>query len=118
MPETPTRKHHWTRLRWTWLKAHKALARALVTRYTKSDLLREARDVEKLRWPMQGLIERLVKRKEAIELHEKLDAIAPLLSAMDWCVLRLLLTVLDQFIYVQRKLEFNKVTGSLAVPLI
>lgn len=34
------------------------------------------------------------------------------------CELRLLLTVLDPLMHVQKKLESNKVTGSLAKPLI
>lgn len=41
-----------------------------------------------------------------------------LLSSMELCVLRLLLTVLNPLIYVQKKLEPNKVIGSLAVLLI
>ena len=48
---------------------------------------------------------------EAFKLHQRLDEIAPLLSSVEWCVLRLLLSV-------QNKLESNKVTGSLVVPLI
>lgn len=32
---------------------------------------------------------------EAIKLHERLDDIAPQLSSVKWCALRLLRTVLD-----------------------
>lgn len=34
-------------------------------------------------------------------MHDRLDAIAPLLSSMDGSVLRLLLTTLNMFMYVQ-----------------
>ena len=55
---------------------------------------------------------------EVIKLHEGLDDIAPLLLSVQWCILRLLLTVSDPFMYVQKRLDSNKLTGSLVVPLI
>ena len=55
---------------------------------------------------------------EVIKLHEGLDNIAPLLLSVQWCILRLLLTVSDPFMYVQKRLDSNKLTGSLVVPLI
>ena len=51
-------------------------------------------------------------------MHEGLDDIAPLLLSVQWCILRLLLTVSDPFMYVQKRLDSNKLTGSLIVPLI
>jgi len=45
---------------------------------------------------------------EAITLHWRLDV--PQLSPVKWCALRLLRTVLDPFMYVQMKLDSNKVT--------
>lgn len=55
---------------------------------------------------------------ETIKLHDRLDDIAPLLSSVEGCILRLLLTVEDPLKYVQKKLESNKMTGSLVVSLI
>jgi len=55
---------------------------------------------------------------EVIKLHEGLDDIAPLLLSVQWCILRLLLTVSDPFMYVQKRLDSNTLTGSLVVPLI
>ena len=42
----------------------------------------------------------MVYFKKGIELHKRLDTIAPLLSSVDRCALRQLLTVLDPFVYV------------------
>ena len=64
------------------------------------------------------IVERLVYLMETIMLHERLDHIAPQFSSVEWCELRLLLTVFDPSMYVQRKLESDKVTGTLVVPLI
>ncbi|CAN0450017.1 unnamed protein product, partial [Ascophyllum nodosum] len=44
--------------------------------------------------------------------------VAPLLGPVDWNVLELLEPVLAPFMYVQKKLESNNVTGTLVVPLI
>ena len=51
-------------------------------------------------------------------MHGRLDDIAPQLLSVEWCELRLLLTLLDPFMYVQNKLESDKVTGSLVVTII
>ncbi|CAN0271272.1 unnamed protein product, partial [Ascophyllum nodosum] len=116
------------------VKKSMALARAVVTRYTKSSQaagrlqelcgivgiipLRVIQDVE-TRWgSTQSMVERLVYLRRAVELHESLDNVAPLLGPVDWNVLELLEPVLAPFMYVQKKLESNNVTGSLVVPLI
>ena len=64
------------------------------------------------------MAERLVYLRRAVELHESLDNVAPLLGPMDWNVSELLEPKLAPFMYVQKKLESNNVTGTLAVPLI
>ncbi|CAN0442995.1 unnamed protein product, partial [Ascophyllum nodosum] len=116
------------------VKKSMALARAVVTRYTKSSQaagrlqelcgivgiipLRVIQDVETRWWSTQSMVERLVYLRRAVELHESLDNVAPLLGPVDWNVLELLEPVLAPFMYVQKKLESNNVTGSLVVPLI
>ena len=64
------------------------------------------------------MAERLVYLRRAVELHESLDDVAPLLGSVDWNVLELLEPVLAPFMYVQKKLESNNVTGTLVVPFI
>ena len=64
------------------------------------------------------MAERLVYLRRAVELHESLDNVAPLLGPVDWNVLELLEPVFAPFMYVQKKLESNNVTGTLVVPLI
>ena len=116
------------------VKKSMALARAVVTRYTKSSQaagrlqelcgivgiipLRVIQDVETRWWSTQSMVERLVYLRRAVELHESLDNVAPLLGPVDWNVLELLEPVLAPFMYVQKKLESNNVTGSLVVPFI
>ncbi|CAM9886015.1 unnamed protein product, partial [Ascophyllum nodosum] len=116
------------------VKKSMALARAVVTRYTKSSQaagrlqelcgivgiipLRVIQDVETRWWSTQSMVERLVYLRHAVELHESLDNVAPLLGPVDWNVLELLEPVLAPFMYVQKKLESSNVTGSLVVPLI
>ncbi|CAN0399952.1 unnamed protein product, partial [Ascophyllum nodosum] len=116
------------------VKKFMALARAVVTRYTKSSQaaerlrelcgivgiipLRVIQDVETRWWSTQSMAERLVYLRRAVELHESLDDVAPLLGPVDWNVLELLEPVLAPFMYVQKKLESNNVTGTLVVPLI
>ena len=116
------------------VKKSMALARAVVTRYTKSSQaaerlrelcgivviipLRVIQDVETRWWSTQSMAERLVYLRRAVELHESLDNVAPLLGPVDWNVLELLEPVLPPFMYVQKKLESNNVTGALVVPLI
>ncbi|CAN0378335.1 unnamed protein product [Ascophyllum nodosum] len=80
--------------------------------------LRVIQDVETRWWSTQSMVERLVYLRRAVELHESLDNVAPLLGPVDWNVLELLEPVLAPFMYVQKKLESNNVTGSLVVPLI
>ncbi|CAN0217747.1 unnamed protein product [Ascophyllum nodosum] len=80
--------------------------------------LRAIQDVETRWWSTQSMVERLVYLRRAVELHESLDNVAPLLGPVDWNVLELLEPVLAPFMYVQKKLESNNVTGSLVVPLI
>lgn len=46
---------------------------------------------------------------EAVKFHAGLDDNALLPSSAEWCVLRLLLRALEQFMYAQTKLEPNKV---------
>ena len=116
------------------VKKSMALARAVVTRYTKSSQaaerlrelcgivgiipLRVIQGVE-TRWgSTQSMAERLVYLRRAVELHESLNNVAPLLGSVDWNVLELLEPVLAPFMYVQKKLESNNVTGTLIVPLI
>ena len=48
---------------------------------------------------------------EAIKLHGRLNDNAPQLLSVEWCELRLLLTVFDPSMYVQRKLGSDKVNG-------
>lgn len=56
---------------------------------------------------------------ETIKLsHGRLNDIDLQLSSVEWCKLRLPLTVLDPPMYVEKKLECNKVIGSLVVLLI
>lgn len=55
---------------------------------------------------------------EVIKFHGRLDDIDVRLSSVKWCRLRLLLTDLDPFVHAQNKLDADKVTRSLAVPLI
>ena len=116
------------------VKKSMALAHAVVTRYTKSSQaaerlrelcgivgiipLRVIQDVETRWWSTQSMAERLVYLRRAVELHELLDNVAPLLGPVDWNVLELLEPVLAPFMYVQKKLESNNVTGTLVVPLI
>lgn len=116
------------------VKKSMALARSLVTRYTKSsqaaDRLEELcctvgiaplkviQDVETRWWSTQSMVERLAHLRRAIELHESLNNVAPLLGPVDWNVFELLEPVLAPFMCVQKKLESNHVTGSLVVPLI
>ena len=116
------------------VKKSMALARAVVTRYTKfsqaAERLRELcgivgiiplrviPDVETRWWSTQSMAERLVYLRHAVELHESLDNVAPLLGPVDWNVLELLEPILAPFMYVQKKLESNNVTGTLVVPLI
>ena len=116
------------------VKKSMALARAVVTRYTKSSQaaerlrelcgivgiipLRVVQDVETRWWSTQSMVEHLVYLQRAVELHESLDDVAPLLGPVDWNVLELLEPVLAPFMYVQKKLESNSVTGTLVVPLI
>ena len=64
------------------------------------------------------MAERLVYLRRAVELHESLDNVAPLLGPVDWNVLKLLEPVLAPFMYVQKKLEADNVTGTLVVPFI
>ena len=64
------------------------------------------------------MAERLMYLRRAVELHESLDDVAPLQGPVDWNVLELLEPVLAPFMYVQKKLESNIVTGTLVVPLI
>ncbi|CAM9814402.1 unnamed protein product, partial [Ascophyllum nodosum] len=115
------------------VKKSMTLARAVVTRYTKSSQaaerlrelcgivgiipLRVIQDVETRWWSTQSMAERLVYPRRAVELHESLDDVAPLLGLVDWNVLELLEPVLTPFMYVQKKLESNNVTGTLVVPL-
>ena len=116
------------------VKKSMTLARAVVTRYTKlsqaAEQLRELcgivgiiplrviQDVETRWWSTQSMAERLVYLRRAVELHESLGDVAPLLGPVDWNVLELLEPVLAPFMYVQKKLESNNVTGTLVVPLI
>ena len=116
------------------VKKSMALARAVVTRYTKSSQaaerlrelcgivgiirLRVIQDVETRWWSTQSMAERLVYLRRAVELHESLDDVAPLLGPVDWNVLELLEPELVPFMYVEKKLESNHVTGTLVVPLI
>ena len=116
------------------VKKSMALARAVVTRYTKSSQaaerlrelcgivgitpLRVIQDLETGWWSTQSMAERLVYLRRAVELHESLDNVAPLLGSVDWNVLELLEPVLAPFMYVQKKLESNNVTGTLVVQLI
>lgn len=49
-----------------------------------------------------------------VKLHRGLDDLALQLSSLEWCELRLLLTVLEfscMSMYVQMKLESNKLIG-------
>ena len=69
-------------------------------------------DVQRRWCSTQGLVKRL-----AIKFHYMLDDIAPLLSSVEWCVARLLLTALEPFMWVHKELAFNKVIGYLTVPL-
>ena len=116
------------------VKTSMALARAVVTRYTKSPQaaerlrelcgkvgiipLRVIQDVETRWWSTQSMPGRLVYLRRAVELRESLDNVPPLLGPVDWNVLELLEPVLAPFMYVQKKLESNNVTGTLVVPLI
>ncbi|CAN0256728.1 unnamed protein product, partial [Ascophyllum nodosum] len=116
------------------VKKSMTLARAVVTRYTKlsqaAEQLRELcgivgiiplrviQDVETRWWSTQSMAERLVYLRRAVELHESLNDVAPLLGPVDWNVFELLEPVLAPFMYVQKKLESNNVTGTLVVPLI
>lgn len=45
--------------------------------------------------------QRLVQLQPAIQLHERLDNIAPLLSAVDGLILELLVPVLEPFMFAQ-----------------
>ena len=116
------------------VKKSMALARAVVARHTKSSQaaerlrelcgivgiipLRVIQDMETRWWSTQSMAGRLVYLRRAVELHESLDNVAPLLGPVDWNVLELLEPVLAPFMYVQKKLESNNVTGTLVVPLI
>ena len=78
------------------MKKSMALAHAVVTRYTKSSQaaerlrelcgivgiipLRVIQDVETRWWSTQSMAERLVYLRRAVELHESLDDVAPLLG--------------------------------------
>ena len=75
------------------VKKSMALARAVVTCYTKSSQaagrlqelygivgiipLRIIQDVETRWWSTQSMVERLVYLRRAVELHESLDNVAP-----------------------------------------
>ena len=81
------------------VKMSMTLARAVVTRYTKSSQaaerlrelcgivgiipLRVIQDVETRWWSTQSMAERLVYLRRAVELHESLDDVAPLLGPVD-----------------------------------
>ena len=69
-------------------------------------------------WTTQGLVDRPVYLMEAIKLHGRLSDNAPQLLSVEWCELRLLLTVFDSSMYVRRKLGSDKGTGTLVVRLI
>ena len=113
-----------------------ALARGLVTRYTTSsqaadrlkqfvktylnvDNKRVIQDVATRCWSTCSMIARLLELEVPIKMHEAADKLDPMLSAADWEVLKMILSVLEPFRHTQTLLEGRKyVTGSLVVPFI
>lgn len=111
------------------------LARALVGRYKKSSQMAARlamlcgvlqmtalcvmQDVETRWWSSWAMVSRLVYLRRAIQYHESMDEIHPLLSNTDWEVLKLVSPILEPFMAAQKSLEGAEyVTGSLTIATI
>lgn len=74
--------------------------------------------VETRWWSTDSMTDRAGYLRSAIKLQVQLGKIASSLSPTDWNVLELLLSVLDPFMYIQKRVTTNRVTATLFVSRI
>ena len=65
------------------------------------------------------MVDRLLYLRPAIEMHESMHNVEPILTNEDWRILELIRPVLEPFMVAQRTLEGHQyVTGSLVIPTV
>ena len=91
----------------------------MIATFEDMDQLKVLKDVITRWWSTYSMVERLLYLKPAIQLHERMDSIPPLLTDSDWKILALILPVLEPFTETQKLLEEQKyVTGCLVIAYI